>query len=447
MRSFRVLTFGCQMNEHDSEKMAGVLAAEGYKKASEGEEPSIILINTCSIREKAEQKFYSELGKLKKLKKENPNLVIAVSGCIAQQEGNNILKRAPHVDLIFGNQNIPELSGLLKSVSPGVAERPRALTEFPDGYEHQSIPAYREGQITAFVNIMYGCDNFCSYCVVPHVRGREKSRHPDDIIKEIEGLVERGCREVTLLGQNVNSYGKGLRGGRDFTGLLKLVDGTDGLKRIRFVTSHPKDLSDSLIDAMAGLPKVCESIHLPVQSASDGVLAAMNRRYTFASYMEKLTKLKAAMPDIYMTTDIIVGFPGETDEEFEQTYRALEEIRYDGIFAFKYSKRPNTAALKLKGHLPETIKEERLERVLKLQDAITEEKHAARVGMVEEVLVEGPDRTGAGGRLSGRSRGGRIVNFAGGDGLIGTVVSVLVTEGKKHSVMGELFAREDVPAS
>lgn len=438
MKSFKVLTFGCQMNEHDSEKMAGVLSAEGYGLAADGEGPDVIVINTCSIREKAEQKFYSELGKLKKLKKANPSLIIAVSGCIAQQEGDNILKRAPHVDLIFGNQNIPELPGLLGSIPAGADSRPAALTDFPDGYEHRLLPVNRDGSVCAFVNIMYGCDNFCSYCVVPHVRGREKSRLPADVVREIEGLVANGCREVTLLGQNVNSYGKGLSAGTDFPGLLRLVDGVEGLERVRFVTSHPKDLSDGLVDAMSGLGKVCESIHLPVQSAADRVLAAMNRKYTFGSYMEKLKKLRDAMPDIYMTTDIIVGFPGETDEEFELTYSALEDIRYDSIFAFKYSKRPNTTALKLTGHLPEKVKEDRLERVLVLQNIISEEKNAYRVGMVEEVMVEGPDRTGTEGRLSGRSRGGRIVNFAGGEALAGTVVHVLVTEGKKHSVMGEL---------
>ncbi len=435
MRSFKVITFGCQMNEHDSEKMAGVLKGRGYETAETAQEAGLIILNTCSIREKAEQKFFSELGKLKRLKKQNPALKIAVSGCIAQQEGDRILKRAPYVDYIFGNQNIPSLPEILEE------DAPLAHTGFAPGYEHSAVQVQRQdSSVSAFVNIMFGCDNFCSYCVVPHVRGRERSRRPDDVLDEIRALVAGGTREVTLLGQNVNSYGWGLEPSVDFPKLLRLVDEVEGLYRIRFVTSHPKDLSDWLISAMAGLGKVCESLHLPVQSASDRVLFAMNRRYSFGEYMEKVHRLKDAMPDIALTTDIIVGFPGETDEDFEKTMGALEDIRYDGVFSFKYSKRPNTKALGLSGHLPEKVKEQRLERVLTLQNRITEEKHESRVGMVEEVLVEGPDRSGGPGRLTGRSRGGRIVNFDGEDSLIGTIVKVRVTEGKKHSVVGELAA-------
>jgi tRNA-2-methylthio-N6-dimethylallyladenosine synthase len=344
MRSYKILTFGCQMNEHDTEKMSGLLCSEGFRQAETLEEADLVLINTCSIREKAEQKFYSELGKLRELKKENPALMIAVSGCIAQQEGAKILKKAPFVDLVFGNQNLKDLPGLITQRENGIR---LASTAFADGYEHSALPVSRVDGVSAFVNIMYGCDNFCSYCVVPYVRGRERSRKAEDIIDEIRGLVGKGCREVTLLGQNVNSYGKGLPDSDScsFPELLEKVNGIDGLLRVRFVTSHPKDLSDELVEKMASLPKVCENIHLPLQSASDSVLKAMNRKYTFASYMEKLGKLRAAMPDISLSTDIIVGFPGETDEEYQLTYKALEDIGYDSIFSFKYSKRPNTAAL------------------------------------------------------------------------------------------------------
>jgi len=435
MRSFKVITFGCQMNEHDSEKMSGVLSENGYRAAGDIEDAGLIILNTCSIREKAEQKFFSELGKLKRLKRQNPSLKIAVSGCIAQQEGERILRRAPFVDYIFGNQNIQDLPELLGDA----CDRARVHTGFDPGYENAYIPAAREGSpVTAFVNIMYGCDNFCSYCVVPFVRGREKSRRPADIVREVESLVAGGVREVTLLGQNVNSYGRD-DDGTGFPELLELVNGVDGLERIRFVTSHPKDLSGRLVEAMAALPKVCESLHLPVQSASDAVLSAMNRGYTFDEYMEKVEALRRAMPDIALTTDIIVGFPGETEEDFEKTYRAVEDIRYDGIFSFKYSMRPNTKALKLPGHLPEDVKEARLERILELQNRITEENHAGRVGMVEEVLVEGPDRSGEPGRLTGRTRGGRIVNFGGDATLVGSLVHVKVTAGKKHSVVGEMI--------
>ncbi|MBI5695837.1 MAG: tRNA (N6-isopentenyl adenosine(37)-C2)-methylthiotransferase MiaB [Nitrospirae bacterium] len=437
MRSYKVLTFGCQMNEHDSEKMSGLLAAEGLMKSDTAEDADLIIINTCSIREKAEQKFFSEVGKLKELKAANPGLVIAVSGCIAQQEGRKILRRAPHVDLIFGNQNIKDLPDLLAARAAGTRE---VRTDFPEAYEHELLPAVRTGTVSSFVNIMFGCDNFCSYCVVPHVRGREKSRRPSDIVAEITTLVAGGCREVTLLGQNVNSYGRGLEGtdACTFPELLEMVDGIDGLERIRFVTSHPKDLSDSLVEAMARLPKVCENIHLPLQSASDSVLAGMNRKYTFASYMEKLGKLRAAMPGITLSTDIIVGFPGETEEDYRMTVDALESIRYDSIFSFKYSERPNTKALKMPGHLPEGVKSARLDHVIDLQNRITEEKNAGCVGKTYEVLVERPDKTGDAGRVSGKTRGGKIVNFAGGVSLVGRLVTVRITEGKKHSLVGEM---------
>jgi len=430
------------MNEHDSEKISGVLAAEGLASARDVEDADLVLVNTCSIREKAEQKFYSELGKLRLLKEKHPSLVIAVSGCIAQQEGDRILKRAPFVDIIFGNQNIKDLPGLLSSLD---AKRPEALTEFPEGYEHFILPAERRGSVASFVNIMYGCNNYCSYCVVPYVRGRERSRRPDDIVREVESLVASGVREVTLLGQNVNSYGMGLDnkdgGVCNFPELLRLVDSIDGLLRIRFVTSHPKDLSDSLVEAMATLPKVCENIHLPLQSASDNMLLAMNRRYGFLEYMDKIGRLRAEMSDMALSTDIIVGFPGETEEDYDNTVAALRDIRYDSIFPFKYSRRPNTKALTLSGHIPEDIKAARLDEIIRIQNEITEEKNRARVGRVEEVLVEGQDRSGTPGRLSGRSRGGKVVNFEGDVSLVGTLVDVRITEGKKHSLMGEIVQR------
>ncbi len=458
MKSFKILTFGCQMNEHDSEKLAGLLKAEGYRESERLEDAGLVLLNTCSIREKAEQKFYSALGKLRELKEQNPSMKIAVSGCIAQQEGNSVLKRAPFVDVLFGNQNIGRLPYLLEETG-GQASGRRAATEFPEGYEHASIPASRGNAVTSFVNIMYGCDNFCTYCVVPFVRGRERSRKPGDIIREIEELVKSGCREVTLLGQNVNSYGiitppspsyikRGTEGALlgninerycDFPSLLQMINAIDGLLRIRFVTSHPKDLSDSLIDAMANLPKVCNAIHLPLQSASDGVLGRMNRKYTFEDYMNRLGALKDAVPGLAVSTDIIAGFPGETDDDFRTTLRALEDIRYDGIFAFKYSRRPMTAAQRLPGHLPENVKDERLYKVLEVQDRIMREKIGARVGLVEEALVEGPDKSGARGRLTGKTTQGKIVNFDGPPELVGRLVQVKIIEGKKHSLAGKII--------
>ena len=343
MKSFHIITFGCQMNEHDSERMTGILEAQGCASASVAGDADMIILNTCSIREKAEQKFYSELGRLKKLKDERPGLKIAVAGCIAQQEGANILSRAPYVDLIFGPSDIARLSLIVdKSLSQ---PSPVIDTTGDPEYHRKRLPATRVDKIKAWVSIMYGCDNFCTYCVVPYLRGRERSRPPEDIVVEVRELAQKGYKEVTLLGQNVNSYGKGLDRNADFPSLLRMVNDIPGIERIRFVTSHPRDLSDGLIAAIRDLPKVCESLHLPVQSGSDRILASMNRKYTRDEYLDKIMKLRDAVPDITLTTDIIVGFPGETEQDFEMTVTLLEEVQYDGIFAFKYSKRPGTAAL------------------------------------------------------------------------------------------------------
>jgi len=445
MGGFKVLTFGCQMNEHDSEKMAGLLGAEGYESADSVESADLVLLNTCSIRGKAEQKFYSQLGRLKHLKKDNPSLIIAVSGCIAQQEGDRIFKRAPFVDFVFGNQNMQELPRLIASARNETRE---TLVGFTDGYEDLILPVVRESSVSAFVNIMYGCDNFCSYCIVPYVRGREKSRKADDVVAEIRAASDKGVKEVTLLGQNVNSYGTKHTGDGsgypDFAGLLGMVSEVEGIERIRFVTSHPKDLSERLVRAMAELPKVCESIHLPVQSASDRILKLMNRGYTFSDYMKKVEMLRAAMPDIMLTTDLIVGFPGETGDEYEATVKAVRDIGYDSAFSFMYSERPGTAALKLDGHLEEEVKLRRLNELIEVVSDMIEAGNVSRVGMVEEVLVEGPDRTGEPGRLYGRSRGGRKVNFEGprgnDAGLVGRLVNVRITEGKKHSLVGDMIS-------
>jgi len=445
MGGFKVLTFGCQMNEHDSEKMAGLLGAEGYESADSVESADLVLLNTCSIRGKAEQKFYSQLGRLKHLKKDNPSLIIAVSGCIAQQEGDRIFKRAPFVDFVFGNQNMQELPRLIASARNETRE---TLVGFTDGYEDLILPVVRESSVSAFVNIMYGCDNFCSYCIVPYVRGREKSRKADDVVAEIRAASDKGVKEVTLLGQNVNSYGTKHTGDGsgypDFAGLLGMVSEVEGIERIRFVTSHPKDLSERLVRAMAELPKVCESIHLPVQSASDRILKLMNRGYTFSDYMKKVEMLRAAMPDIMLTTDLIVGFPGETGDEYEATVKAVRDIGYDSAFSFMYSERPGTAALKLDGHLEEEVKLRRLNELIEVVSDMIEAGNVSRVGMVEEVLVEGPDRTGEPGRLYGRSRGGRKVNFKGPKGndagLVGRLVNVRITEGKKHSLVGDMIS-------
>jgi tRNA-2-methylthio-N6-dimethylallyladenosine synthase len=436
MKSFHIITFGCQMNEHDSERITGVLEAQGCASTRDAMTADMVILNTCSIREKAEQKFFSELGRLKQLKDEKPDLVIAVAGCIAQQEGANILSRAPYVDMIFGPSDIAKLSEIITKKQARTA--PVIDTGGDAEYHRKHIPAVRTDRLKAWVSIMYGCDNFCTYCVVPYLRGRERSRPSQDIIDEVRGLVEKGYKEVTLLGQNVNSYGRGMERNVDFPSLLRRVNDETGIERIRFVTSHPRDLSDGLICALRDLPKVCESLHLPVQSGSDRILEAMNRGYARTDYLEKVKRLRDAVPDIAFTTDIIVGFPGETDEDFEMTMKLLDEVRYDSIFAFKYSKRPETAALKLSGHLPEEVKEARLTRVLDTQKEITIQKNKEHVGTFKELLIDG--RSKRGGKLTGRTRGNRVVNVAGPVSLMGSLVTVRITSAGVNSLSGEICA-------
>lgn len=436
MKSFHIITFGCQMNEHDSERMAGILKEQEFVQTNDAATADVIILNTCSIREKAEQKFYSELGRLRSLKQERPDLTIAVAGCIAQQEGKNILSRAPYVDMVFGPSDVARVSEL-----PRLAQTwTNPLIEIngdPD-YHRKQIPTLRADRLKAWISIMYGCDNFCTYCIVPYVRGRERSRPPADVVGEVRQLAEQGYKEVTLLGQNVNSYGKGGLDPIAFPELLAMVNDVPGIERIRFVTSHPRDLSAELIAALRDLPKVCESLHLPVQSGADQILAAMNRKYTRADYLDRIHRLRAAVPSIALTSDIIVGFPGETEHDFTLTLQMLREVEYDGVFAFKYSKRPGTAALKLSDHIPDDVKEARLAQVLDLQKEISRRKNTAAIGMIFEVLVDGHSRKG--GRLTGRTRGNRAVNFDGLDSLIGTLVMVRITDAGENSLNGELCA-------
>lgn len=427
------------MNVHDSEKIAGIFSESGFGQARDVKEADMIVINTCGIRQKAEQKFYSELGRLKAVKERRPDVRIAVAGCIAQQKGEALLKRFPYVDFIFGPDNIDSLQRWIADKEYAIegSIQTVALQENPE-YHTKSLPVKREGGIRAWVSIMYGCDNFCAYCVVPYTRGRERSRPSQDVYREIQSLAGQGYREVTLLGQNVNSYGKGLNEDIDFPGLLRKIHDIEGIERIRFVTSHPKDLSDSLIEAIRDLPKVCEHIHLPLQAGSDRVLSLMNRGYTYGEYKEKVERLRYAVPEISITSDIIVGFPGETEEDFKCTVKALQEIEYDGIFAFKYSKRPDTKALSLPGHLDEEIKSERLTTVLKLQETITSRKNKALEGRVVEVLVEGVSETD-GDRLTGRTRGNKIVNFPGDRKEIGRLVDIKILKAGQHSLYGEVL--------
>ena len=422
------------MNEHDSERMAGILEAQGFVPAASADDAEMVILNTCSIRDKAEQKFYSELGRLAHLKgRGGKEVTIAVAGCIAQQEGEKLLSRTPSVDMVIGPSDIARLSTIIqKNRDSG---RPVVETDGDPEYHQRLVPASRSDGLKAWVSIMYGCDNFCTYCVVPYVRGRERSRPPRDIIAEVRDLGEQGYREVTLLGQNVNSYGKGLAETCTFPELLRIVQDVDGIERIRFVTSHPRDLSDALIGAIRDLAKVCESIHLPAQSGADRVLASMNRRYTSAEYLETVRRLRNAVPDMVITTDIIVGFPGETADDFACTMQLLQEVEYDNIFAFKYSQRPHTKALGLPGHLTEEVKEKRLAQVLEFQNAISLRKNEQHIGSVQEVLVEGTSKKG--GMLTGRTRGNKSVNFFGPAHLRGSFVDLRIATAGPNSLYGE----------
>jgi tRNA-2-methylthio-N6-dimethylallyladenosine synthase len=423
------------MNDHDSEKMAAMLEGLGLTRADSAEGAHVMVVNTCSIREKAEHKVYSSLGRLKSLKVRNPDLVAVVAGCVAQQEKERLLKRVPDLDAVIGTHCIADLPGLVEQIRQ---ERDRVVrTGFSSRAEslHLAAPSKGSSSVCSYVTIMQGCSNFCSYCVVPYTRGPEQSRSEQEIIEEVQRLTAAGVKEVTLLGQNVNAYGNHKDAGCSFAELLAKLDRVTGLERIRFTTSHPRDFHEDLIEAMASLGKVCEHIHLPLQSGSDRILKAMRRGYTLDEYLAKVAALRDRIPGVALTTDIIVGFPGETDEDFQQTMEALASIRYDQIFSFKYSVRPGTLARKLPHRIADEVKAGRLAAVQALQERITDEYHLGAVGTEEEILVEGiRDRSG---QPFGRTRTNKIVNVDAAEGLkVGDVVRVSITKGLKHSLLG-----------
>ncbi|MBF0316629.1 MAG: tRNA (N6-isopentenyl adenosine(37)-C2)-methylthiotransferase MiaB [Nitrospirae bacterium] len=421
-------TWGCQMNSHDTEKIAGILKVQGYALTDDPESADLIILNTCSIREKARHKFYSYLGYLARLKKRRPFMRIGVAGCIAQHEGSHIHELNKAVDFSFGPQNIMKLADLLSS------ELFRAAVEDNDAIAITDLPAERENGIRALVSIMYGCNNFCSYCVVPYTRGRERSRPYENIINEITSLADNGYKEVTLIGQNVNSY----NGGCSFAGLLRLIDKVEGIRRVRFITSHPKDFTDELILSMAELGSVCRHVHLPMQSGSSRVLALMNRRYDYETYIDKVRRLRLRVPDVAVTSDIIAGFPGERDDDHKQTINALNEIEFDGIFAFKYSVRPNTKAASMDDQVDEGIKSERLQEILRCQDVITQRKNKALEGSVTEVLVDGRSETDPNSWI-GRTGTNKIVNFSSTDGLQPALfLNVRIVKAYRHTLEGEV---------
>jgi tRNA-2-methylthio-N6-dimethylallyladenosine synthase len=448
-RSHFIHTIGCQMNVYDSERMAAALCACGYTAAISWEDADLVIVNTCSVRAKSEQKAFSLLGRLESVKRRRPGMIVGVAGCVAQQEGARLLARAPYVDLVIGTRAVQRLVELVRRAEAG--ERPVVDVDLaaPAADIPEPPPAQTSGGISRFVTIMRGCDNFCAYCVVPHVRGRETSRRPEAILAEVRGAVADGAREITLLGQNVNSYGA-KEGLCSFAELLTRVDAVEGLARIRFTTSHPKDLTRELIGAFGRLGRLCPHIHLPVQSGSDRILVRMNRRYTRAHYLDIISKLRDSCDQIAVTTDMIVGFPGETRAEFEATLDLMRQVQFDSLFAFIYSDRPKAPSTLLPDKVPFTEKRERLQELLQLQDAITRRKNAALVGTVQEVMAEGfSKRQAAGGegessaQWTGRTPGNKVVNFdvddapaGSGDIRPGRLVPVRIERVLAHSLRG-----------
>jgi len=437
VKKYFIGTFGCQMNENDSERLAGMLTAMGYLEASDIRQAHIIIYNTCCVRENAENKLYGHIGALKELKKQNPDIVIAVCGCMMQQEDavKHITKSYRHVDLIFGTHNLHRFPELLYRV---LKERRVIVDVVDDEYPViEGIPVKRENNIKAWVTIMHGCNNFCSYCIVPYVRGREKSRKIEDIVKEVTELASQGYKEITLLGQNVNSYGKDMGNGTRFEDLLYRINDIPGIERIRFMTSHPKDLSDGLIQAIRNCSKVCEHLQLPVQSGSSKVLKDMNRKYTKEQYLELVSKVKENIPGIALTTDIIVGFPGETDDDFEDTLDVVEKAQFDMAYMFLYSKRKGTPAAEREDQVPDEIKKIRFDRLLNVQNRISKSKNDLLVGTNMEVLVEGLSKTDPG-FYTGRTRTNKIVNFKADRDLTGSMATVRINNAFTWYLEGEV---------
>ncbi len=433
-----ITTWGCQMNEHDSENIFGMLEKMGYGVTEEQSDADLIIYNTCAVRENAELKVYGNLHVLKKYKEKNPDLVIAVCGCMMQQPHvvEEIKNKYPHVNLVFGTHNIYKFPELLNTV----IESDEAMYDIwdIDGRIIEGLPTQRKHDIKAFVNIMYGCNNFCTYCIVPYTRGRERSRNPEDIITEAKKLVEGGVKEITLLGQNVNSYGKTFEPQYPFHRLLEDMNNIEGLERIRFMTSHPKDISDELIDAIANLEKVCESLHLPVQSGSSRVLKEMRRHYTKEDYLSIIDKVKEKVDGIGLTTDIMVGFPGETEEDFAHTLDVVRKAQYDLAFTFLYSVRKGTVAENMDNHIDEDVKKDRFDRLLAVVNEAATKTAQAYQDKVVEVLVEGVSKKNPE-YMMGRNRQNKLVNFKGTEDLIGKLVNVKITEPKSFSLNGEMI--------
>ncbi len=436
-----IKTHGCQMNEYDSAKMVDVLAASHGLELTQNEaEADVILVNTCSIREKAQEKVFSQLGRWRELKAHKPNLVIGVGGCVASQEGEAIVKRAPYVDLVFGPQTLHRLPQLIEANQS--THKPQVDISFPEIEKFDHLPAPRKDGVSAFVSIMEGCSKYCSYCVVPYTRGEEISRPFDDVIAEVAQLADQGVREVNLLGQNVNAYRGAMHdgGSADLALLIHAIAELDGIGRIRFTTSHPLEFSDSLIEAYANVPKLANYLHLPVQSGSDRVLGAMKRGYTALEFKQKIRKLRRVRPGISVSSDFIVGFPGETDAEFEQTMKLIDDVGFDQSFSFIFSKRPGTPAANLADDTSATEKHARLERLQATINANSKAISQAMIGTVQNVLVEGPSRKNPH-EMTGRTENMRYVNFPAPASLVGQFVDVQITQAMSNSLRGRIAAK------
>lgn len=434
--TYYIETWGCQMNEEDSEKLSGMLKNIGYLRTDSKKDANVIIFNTCAVRENAELKVYGNIGALKKLKEEKPDLIIAVCGCMMQQKGmaENIIKKYPFVDIIFGTHNsykFPEYLNIAKQEGKSVIE----VIDKEEGIV-EGIPVDRKSDIKAFVTIAYGCNNFCTYCIVPYVRGRERSRQPEDIIKEIKSLVAEGYKEFTLLGQNVNSYGKDLGTDMNFAKLLRMVNEIEGLERIRFMSSHPKDLNMEVIQAIRDCQKVCNQIHLPVQSGSTSILKKMNRSYNREQYLELVRNIKKEIPNVAITTDIIVGFPGETEEDFLDTLNLVKEVEYDSAFTFIYSRRKYTPADKMEDQIDDDVKHNRFNRLIEVVNEISAKKNKEYQDKIVKVLVEGKSKNDEN-KLTGRTETGKLVNFIGKEDSIGKIVEVKITQALTFSLNGE----------
>ncbi|MCI9086056.1 MAG: tRNA (N6-isopentenyl adenosine(37)-C2)-methylthiotransferase MiaB [Clostridia bacterium] len=429
-------TYGCQQNENDTERIRGMLFEAGFEFTDDAKIADVVIYNTCAVRENAEQKVFGRLGILKHIKEERRDMIIAVCGCMVQQEHitEKIKSVHEHVDLVFGTHALYKMPELLYKAMH--QKKTVVDIEPSDGAIAEDIPILRDDSKKAWVSVMYGCNNFCSYCIVPYVRGRERSRTPEAVLNEVKELVKNGCTEIALLGQNVNSYGKDLDIDIDFADLMRMVNEIEGVERIRFMTSHPKDLSDKLIQTIAECDKVCKQLHLPFQAGSDNILKQMNRKYTKAEYLEKIEKAKKAIPNLSLSTDVIVGFPTETNEDFEETLDVLSQVEFDNIFSFIYSRREGTPAAKLDFVLSEEEIHSNFNRLLEVQNEISKRKNEEYVGRIERVLVDGVSKNDES-TLSGRCDSSKIVNFKGDKSLIGKYIDVKITEAHTWSLNGE----------